>query len=274
MKLGRGELVLNYLILCIFTAITVVPLVGVLVSALTPVAESGVAFKFPSRLDFENFATVWKTSNFSTYLISSVLVTTGDVIFTLTLAIPAAFAFAHLRFPGAKIIFFILLSGLMIPEAAFIIPLYYNLRTLGLTDNYWGLILPQTALSLGFTIFWLRNFFVSVPSGIIDAARLDGARDLKILWHILLPLARPALATASLLVGMWTWNAFLLPLVIISKQSMRTAPLALAFFQGQYTTDYSLLAAAGTLIALPVVVLYLFLQRHFIRGMLSGSIKG
>lgn len=274
MRLRRGELVLNYLILVIFTLVTLVPLVGVLFSALTPKAESGAGFIIPSRLDFGNFVTVWNTGNFSNYVGSSVLVTAAVVVFTLVLAIPASFAFARIRFPGARIIFFTILLGLMIPEAAFIIPLYYNLRSIGLTDSYWALILPQTAWSLGFTIFWLRNYFLSVPSSIIDAARLDGARDVKILWYVLLPPARPAITTACLLVAMWTWNEFLMPLVMISGESMRTAPLALAFFQGQHTTDYSLLAAAGTLIALPVVLLYLFLQRYFIAGMLSGAIKG
>jgi raffinose/stachyose/melibiose transport system permease protein len=120
----------------------------------------------------------------------------------------------------------------------------------------------------------MRNYFLTFPGSIIEAARLDGARDLKVLWHVLLPSARPAITTACLLVGMWTWNEFLMPLVMISGESMRTAPLALAFFQGQHTTNYSLLAAAGTLIALPIVALYLFLQRHFVAGMLSGAVKG
>jgi raffinose/stachyose/melibiose transport system permease protein len=274
MKIRGSEKVLNYVILTIFTAVTLVPLIGVLLSALTPDAESGPGFRVPSTLDFGNFVSAWNQGNFSSYLGSSLLVMAATVAFTVVLAVPAGFAFARFRFPGSKVIFLLILVGLMIPEEAFIIPLYYNLRGVGLTDTYWSLILPQTAWSLGFAIFWMRNYFLTFPGSIIEAARLDGARDLKVLWHVLLPSARPAITTACLLVGMWTWNEFLMPLVMISGESMRTAPLALAFFQGQHTTNYSLLAAAGTLIALPIVALYLFLQRHFVAGMLSGAVMG
>jgi raffinose/stachyose/melibiose transport system permease protein len=273
-KIRSSERIINYVILTIFTAVTLMPLIGVLLSALTPDAESGPGFTIPSALDFGNFVSAWNEGNFSSYLASSLLVMAATVALTIVLAVPAGFAFARFRFPGSKAIFLLILVGLMIPEEAFIIPLYYNLRGVGLTDTYWSLILPQTAWSLGFTIFWMRNYFLSFPGSIIEAARLDGARDVRVLWHVLLPSARPAITTACLLVGMWTWNEFLMPLVMISGESMRTAPLALAFFQGQHTTNYALLAAAGTLIALPIVVLYLFLQRHFVAGMLSGAVKG
>ncbi|HEX2971925.1 MAG TPA: carbohydrate ABC transporter permease [Tepidisphaeraceae bacterium] len=274
MRITNRERIFNYLVLCVFTAFTLVPLIGVLLSALTPRGESGPGFAVPDKLDFGNFLTAWNSGNFSSYLTSSILVTAATVALTVVLAVPAAFAFARFKFPGSKVIFFVILIGLMIPEEAFIIPLYYNLRGAGLTDSYWSLILPQAAWSLGFTIFWMRNFFLSFPGTVVEAARLDGAADRKILWYVLLPAARPAIATACLLVAMWTWNEFLMPLVMISGESMRTAPLALAFFKGQHVTDYSLLAAAGTLIALPIVLLYLIMQRHFIAGMLSGAVKG
>jgi raffinose/stachyose/melibiose transport system permease protein len=274
MRISRAEQLVNYLILAVFTVVTIVPLIGVILSALTPQSESVAGFAVPSHFDLGNFVTAWNQGHFSSYLSSSVLVTVVTVVFTIVLAVPAGFAFARFRFPGSKVLFYVLLLGLMIPEEAFIIPLYYNLRGIGLTDTYWSLILPQTAWSLGFSVFWMRNYFLSFPGSVIEAARLDGARDLKVLWHVMLPSARPAITTACLLVAMWTWNEFLMPLVMISGESMRTAPLALAFFQGQHTTQYSLLAAAGTLIALPIVLLYLFLQRHFVAGMLSGAVKG
>lgn len=274
MKLKRHEVILNYTILIVFTVFSLVPLLGVLLTALTPVGATSGGFAIPSRLDFGNFARAWTDGNFSSYLLSSLIVTVSVVVITMILAVLAGFAFARFRFPGSKVLFLLLLVGLMLPEEAFVIPLYYDLRDLGLTDSYWALILPQIGMSIGFAVFWMRNYFQSFPRSVLEAARLDGARDLQVLWNIMLPSARPAITTACLLVAMWTWNEFLLPLVMITSDSLRTAPLALAFFQGQHTTQYSLLAAAGVLIALPIVLLYLFLQRHFIAGMLSGATKG
>jgi raffinose/stachyose/melibiose transport system permease protein len=119
----------------------------------------------------------------------------------------------------------------------------------------------------------MRNFFRAVPQSIVEAARLDGASDFVTLWRILVPIGRPALLTMAMLVFMWTWNEFLLPLVMITSDSLRTAPLGLTFFQGQHTTEFSLLAAAAIIVALPVVLLYMFLQRHFIRGILAGALR-
>ena len=161
-------------------------------------------------------------------------------------------------------------SGLLLPAEAFIIPLYYNLRTVGLTDTYWALVLPQTAQSLAFGIFWMRNQFRTFPTEIMEAGRLDGATDWRLLWRIMVPPSTPAMITMCLLVSMWTWNEFLIPLIMVSSESLRTAPLGLAFFQGQHLTEYSLLAAAGMIVALPIVLLYFFLQRRFISGMLNG----
>jgi len=164
----------------------------------------------------------------------------------------------------------VLLAGLLLPAEAFIIPLYFNLRSVHVTDSYWALILPQTAQSLAFGIFWMRNQFLSFPGEVIEAARIDGATDLRTLWQVVVPPSIPAIMTMCLLVTMWTWNEFLMPLVMVTRDELRTAPLGLAFFQGQHLTDYSLLAAAGVIVALPIVVLYFFLQRQFISGMLNG----
>jgi raffinose/stachyose/melibiose transport system permease protein len=160
----------------------------------------------------------------------------------------------------------------MVPMEAIIVPLYYDFR--GLTNTYWGLILPQIATSVAFGTFWMRAFFRGVPRSLVEAARIDGASSWFTLWRVLLPLARPAVLTMTVLLFMWTWNEFLLALVMVSDEGLRTAPLGLSFFQGRNTSDLTLLAAGSVIVALPVVVLYVFLQRHFIRGMLSGAVKG
>jgi len=172
------------------------------------------------------------------------------------------------------VLFYVFLLGLMVPEEAMIVPLYFDLRDLNLTDTYWALIMPQIGLSVAFGSFWMRAFFASAPRSIVEAARIDGASSWTTLWRVLVPFGRPAILTMMVLVFMWTWNEFLLALVMVSKENLRTAPLGLAFFQGQHTSDLTLLAAGAVIVATPVVIVYVFLQRHFIRGMLTGAVKG
>lgn len=271
--ISRRERVLSYVILTFFAVIALFPLVGVLTSALTNAERSSASLSIPTTPHFENFLTAWNQGRFADYMQTSVIVTVSVVVLSGVLAILAGYAFGTMRFRGQSVLFYVLLLGLMVPSEALIIPLYFDLRDLGLTDTYWSLIFPQVAQSLAFATFWMRGFFRSIPPALVEAARLDGASRWSILWRILVPISRPALVTMAMLVFMWTWNEFLLPLVMITDESLRTAPLGLAFFQSQHTSQFALLAAGATIVALPVVVLYLFLQRHFIAGMLSGALK-
>jgi raffinose/stachyose/melibiose transport system permease protein len=269
----RREKTVNYAVLCVFAALSVFPLAGVAVSSLSAGGTGSATFSWPSSLHWSNFAEAWSRGHFAHYLLASAVVAVSTVLLSSLLGILAAFAFATFDFPGRSVLFYLMLIGLMVPEEAFVIPLYFDLRDDGLTDTYAALILPQVAQSLGFAVFWLRNAFRAVPRSVVEAARIDGAGDWRVLWRILVPTSRPALTTLAMLVFMWTWNAFLIPLVMVQSENLRTAPLGLAFFQGAHTTQFSLLAAAAIIVALPVVVLYLFLQRHFITGMLSGAVK-
>jgi raffinose/stachyose/melibiose transport system permease protein len=270
MRITTTEKVVTYVVLTLFALFAVVPLLGVLLSAVTPSAQNSGSFALPPTLDVANFAAAWTQGRFSRYLFSSVVVTVAVVLLSTVLAVLAGYAFARMRFRGSAVIFYVMLAGLMLPAEAFIIPLYFNLRSVGLTDSYASLILPQTAQSLAFAIFWVRNQFRTFPGEIIEAAQMDGARDLRVLAQVVVPSSVAPLVTMGLLISMWTWNEFLLPLVLVTSEDRRTAPLGLAFFQGEHLTDYSLLAAAGVLVALPIVVLYVFLQRRFISGMLGG----
>ena len=202
------------------------------------------------------------------------IVAVAVVGISAVLSILSGYAFGMMRFRGSELLFYVFLLGLMVPMEAIIVPLYYDFRDLGLTDTYWALILPQVGTSVAFGTFWMRAFFRGVPRSLVEAARIDGASSWFTLWRVLLPLARPAVLTMTVLLFMWTWNEFLLALVMVSDESLRTAPLGLSFFQGRNTSDLTLLAAGSVIVALPVVVLYVFLQRHFIRGMLAGAVKG
>lgn len=270
MKLSLRERIVNQVILAMFAVFAIVPLLGVLLSSLTPSDENTGGFAIPSRLAIENYGAAWTRGNFGVYVVSSLIVTVSVVILTVVLSVCAGFAFGRMNFVGSSVLFYVLLLGLTLPAEAFIIPLYFNMRSMGLTDSYWALILPQTAQSLAFATFWMRNQFRSFPGDILEAARLDGARDIRVLWQIVVPPTIAPIMTMAVLITMWTWNEFLIPLVMIVSNNLRTAPLGLAFFQGQHVTDYSLLAAAGVMVALPIAVLYFALQKRFISGMVGG----
>jgi raffinose/stachyose/melibiose transport system permease protein len=236
--------------------------------------DSLAAFGTFHGIHLGNFADAWSDGHFGTYLRSSAIVAVTVVVVAATLSILAGYAFGLMRFRGAELLFYVFLLGLMIPTEAVIVPLYYDFRDLGLTDTYWALILPQAGTSIAFGTFWMRAYFRSVPRSLVEAARIDGASSWLVLWRVLLPLARPAVLTMTVLLFMWTWNEFLLALVMVSDEGLRTAPLGLSFFQGRNTSNLTLLAAGAVIVATPVVVVYVFLQRHFIRGMLSGAVKG
>jgi len=271
--IDRREVALTYVVLGCFSLLSLVPIVAILITAVQDPGGTAAVGE-PGGLHLGNFATAWDEGHFGSYLRSSAIVAAGVVTAATLFSVLAGYAFGMLRFRGQQVLFYLLLVGLVVPLESTIVPLYYDLRDVNLTDTYWALILPQVGVSVAFGTFWMRAFFRSVPRSLVEAARLDAASSWATLWRVVLPMGRPAVLTLVLLVFMWTWNEFLLALVMVSEESLRTAPLGLAFFQGRNTTDVPLLAAGAVIVAAPVVIAYLFLQRHFIRGMLSGAVKG
>jgi raffinose/stachyose/melibiose transport system permease protein len=270
---SRRELSLTYAVLGAFSLFALAPVVGIVLTALQD-PDGLAAFGSFNGLHPSNFVDAWEDGNFGPYLRSSVIVTTVVVAVASVLSILAGYAFGMMRFRGSQLLFYVVLLGLMIPTEAIVVPLYYDYRDAGLTDTYWALILPQIGTSVAFGTFWMRAYFRTVPRSLVEAARIDGASSWFTLWRVVLPLARPAVLTMTLLLAMWTWNEFLLALVMVTDEGLRTAPLGLSFFQGRNQTDLTLLAAGAVIVATPIVLLYVFLQRHFIRGMLSGAVKG
>lgn len=276
MRVSRAERTANYVILGAFALFALIPILTILQAALGPSDTAGAgtgnqgAF---AGLHLENFTEAWQVGHFGQYLRMSFMVSASVVVVSVGLSILSGFAFGTMRFRGSTVLFYLFLLGIMMPSEAIVVPLYFDLRTLGLTDTFWAVALPQVAQSVAFGTFWMRAYFRSSNRSLIEAARLDGASNRRILWQVLVPLARPAVLTLTLLVFMWTWNEFLIPLVMVTDESLRTAPLGLAFFQGQYTQGFTLLAAGAVIVATPVVALYLILQRHFIAGMLEGAVR-
>src|SRR3954468_22955127 len=275
MRVSRAERGANYAILLVVAAIALLPIISVLSSSLAPddSTAGGSGTASVAGLHVGNFADAWRLGHFATYLRTSLVVSVTVVVVSVVLSILSGFAFGTMRFRGSTALFYLFLVGIMMPSEAIVVPLYFDLRSLGLTDTIWAILLPQIAQSVAFGTFWMRASFRSSSRAVVEAARLDGASNRRILWQVLVPLARPAIVTLTVLSFMWTWNEFLIPLVMVTDESLRTAPLGLAFFQGQYTQGFTLLAAGAVIVALPVVALYLFLQRHFIAGMLEGAVR-
>ena len=274
MNTGSFERTATHVMLALFALLALAPLVIVVLAAMHPSGTLLSGAGLPDSFSLSTFRTAWDEGGFSQLMTSSAIVAVTVVALTTVLSIPAGYAFGTMRFPFADLLFYVILTGIVVPFESLFVPLYYSFRNVGLTDSYWGLILPQTGLSISFGVFWMRAFFRSLPPELSDAARVDGATSWRILWRVLVPIGRPAIVTMVLLVFMWTWNEFLLALVMISDQTHRTAPLGLSAFQSRYGVDIPGVSAAAVFVAAPVVILYVLTQRQFLRGMLAGSIKG
>jgi raffinose/stachyose/melibiose transport system permease protein len=264
-----------YLLLFVFLLVAVVPFVIIVFASFKTKTEivQGV-FSLPEVWRWSNYVEAWTQARFALYFRSSVVVTGGVVIGSTFLSILSGYAFGRMRVPLSGILFFIFLLGIMVPQEAFIIPLYHNMRKLGLLDTYWALILPQIGMSVCFGTFWMRSFFAEVPRDLVDAATVDGCTSWDTLWRVLFPVARPAILTMVVLFFVWTWNDFLLALVLVSSDEVRTLPLGLAFFQGRYAADVPLISAGAPKVALPTILIYFIFQRQFIRGITAGAVEG
>jgi raffinose/stachyose/melibiose transport system permease protein len=277
---GRLERIGSYGVLSLFSVLAIYPVLSIVFLALHRKTDLVTGFALPTRLDLSSFKAAWTEGRFGTGFESSFIVAATVTGVSAVLSIGTGYAFGTMRFFGDRIVFPIILLGIIFPYEATVIPLYYDFQNvplvhLHLLNTYWALILPQIGQSVAFGTFWMRAFFRSTPRSLSEAARIDGATSFGVLWRVLLPQARPAVLTMSVLVFTYTWNEFLLALVLVSgSQSHQTAPLGLSFFAGAVRAgDPTKVAAAAVLVAAPILVVYLFLQRHFVRGMLAGAIK-
>lgn len=263
-----------YVVLGLFSIVALYPVLGILGLAMHTKDDQITGFALPTTFSLDTFAKAWTDGNFASGLWSSFVVAVAVTTISVVLSIGTGYAFGTMRFPGDSLIFGLILLGLIFPYEATVIPLYYDLQSFGLTNTYWALILPQIGLSVPFGTFWMRAFFRSTPKSLIEAARVDGASTFTILIRVLLPQAKPALLTLSALIFMYTWNEFLLALVMIQDPDKQTAPLGLSFFAtATRAGDPTAVAAAAVIVALPVIVVYVILQRHFIRGITAGAVK-
>jgi raffinose/stachyose/melibiose transport system permease protein len=260
-------------LLILFCVVALVPFVSILLISVFPPGQAVQALTLPRTLDFGNYVRAWNAAGFGNLMRSSLVVAVFVVPCGSFISILTGYAFGTINFPLKGLLFVFFMIGLLMPFEATIVPLYYDLRAFGLVNTYPGLILPETALFLSFGTFWMRGAFASTERALVEAARIDGARSWTILWRVLVPTVWPAITTMMVLFFIWSWNEFLLALVLAQDPSVETAPAGLGLFVGEHTTDLTGLSAAAVIMTVPSLVVYVLLQRHFIQGVTSGSVK-
>lgn len=261
------RLVAFYLVLLAIAAVFVGPYLLVLFAVFKPL--SGIVgespWRPPSSLDLANFSKVLFHENFLTFLgntaMVSVILTVGQVTFSML----AAYAFARLPFPGRETLFWVYLATMMVPNVVTMIPLYVIMDHLRLLNTYWAIFLPYV-LGTPYTIFLMRQHFLTVPGELIEAARLDGCGELRILWKVLLPVARPIVLTAAIIAFVFGWNNFLWPLIATNSTALQVGTVGIANFQSNFGTQWNLVLAASVVLLAPMLVLFAVFQRQIVRS--------
>ncbi len=280
-KGGRRTLtgMVAYVVLLAVAAAILLPVVYAVLGGFKSngqLAASPVSL-IPDPWVFDNYADVLWGENAPTFwgeVLNSVLVAIVAVGVTVGCASAAAFVFARIRFRGREAMYTLFVFGLLFPTAVAILPLYILVREVGLSDSLLGVALPQAAFGLPLSIVILRPFFRSIPMELEDAARMDGCGSFGFFWRVLLPLSRPALATVSVLAIVTTWNAFILPLVVLSNSDQWTLPLGVMNFSSTYSSDVARTLAFTVVSLIPAVVFYVIAERHIVGGLTAGSVKG
>jgi multiple sugar transport system permease protein len=266
--------VMLYGLLLAGCVIAILPMVWMVSASLmeTGAANSYPPRLFPERVTFEHYRALFTRLNLGRYLLNSAFVATTVTVVSLLINSMAGYAFAKLRFRGRDRTFRFLTLGLVIPVQVSMLPLFLLMREMGLINTYWGVIIPGMASIFG--IFLIRQYALSIPDDLIDAARIDGAGEFRIYWSVILPVIRPILATLAIWTFLSTWNDFMWPLIVLSDDRMFTLPVALANLSGERVQDTELMMAGSVLTTLPVMLVFMLLQRYYVEGITMGSVKG
>jgi multiple sugar transport system permease protein len=270
-KIARKTLA--YLALALLAALALIPFLWMLSTSLKSLDE---VFLFPpkwipSKVHFENYASLWRDFPMSTWIFNSLKVTLSVTIGVLITSSMAAYAFSRINFPGRNFLFYVYLAALMVPGWVMLVPNFVLMRKLGWIDTHWALIIPAIAQPFG--TFLLRQFFMTIPKELEEAARVDGAGHFQIFTKVILPLAKPALATLFVFQFLAIWNEFLWPLIVLNSPDKFTVPLGLGYLNTAHSTDWTRLMAGSLILMLPVIILFVVAQRYYVRGIALTGIK-
>lgn len=227
----------------------------------------------PWPINVDNYRRVWQESGFSTFFLNSLKISTSVTVLVVLSAPLAGFAFAKMQFKGREVLFALFLAGLVVPAPSIIVALYGNLQMLGMIDSHIGVILPQAALLMPFSVFLMRTVMQDVPDELIEASLMDGATLFQTFIRVIVPVVRPGLMSLILIVFLFSWQEYLLPLVVLQTETLKPITVGAASLQGRYGVDYGGIAAAGLIAFAPLVALFLVMQRSFVRGISAGAVK-
>lgn len=263
----------SLIILSILALMAFIPLYWMVVTAFK---QPTLTMKFPPEIfpknpTLQNFESLFQRRDLFRWTLNSVIVAGTVTLTQIFLCAMAGYAIAKKRFPGSKLFFWIYISSMMIPKQVTIVPLYIMVANFGMVDSYAGLILPSIAAPFG--VFLMRQFMLSLPNEIIDAARIDGAGEFKTFWTIILPMSKPALAVLGIFTFVGEWNSFLWPLIVTQSSKMKTLQAGLALIQEEVPMEYAYLMAGATFAAIPMIIVFLSFQKYFLRGVTVGAVK-
>ena len=269
---GLAGLAVNGLLLVV-AAITLLPLVWMVSVSLMKAGEASTFPPplLPGRATLGNYYELVAHANMWRHLLNSVVLTTAVTLVSVLVNVAAGYAFAKLRFPGRERIFRLLLAALVIPAQVAMVPLFLLLKPLGLVNTYGGVVVPAMASIFG--IFMVRQYALSIPGELIEAARIDGANEFRIFRSVIVPVLRPIVVTLAVFTSLGTWNDFMWPLIVLSDSDRYTLPVALAILAREHVQDTELMMAGAVVTTLPVLLVFLALQRHYVRGIMLGSVK-
>jgi ABC-type glycerol-3-phosphate transport system permease component len=268
---GRSALAL---VMGVYTLYTLGPFLWLATMSVRTTAEiSADHYAWPRPFHWEQFRAAWVDSDFATYFWNSAVVVVGAVAIVTLIGAWAANALARYRFPGNRLIYFILFSSIILPPQITLISIYQILAGYGLYNSLLGLMLVYVSLQLPLTVYLLEGFFARIPQDLFDAAKMDGYGDLEIFWRIVVPIGSPALAAAIILNFVQLWNEFLFAAVLITDPGKRTLPIGIRSFMGDHFQDIGLIATGVMISVLPVVLAYIFFSEKLIRGMTAGAVK-
>lgn len=268
---------LKHLFLAGYAVVVIYPVLWVITSSLKDTLEIFASpWKLPTMLRFENYARAWIEAQLGRYFLNSIFVTVITLLFVTYIGAMAAYVIARIPFWGQKFFYYFFTSGLVFTVFLVLVPLFILLKDLRMLDTYYGLISAYVAYSLAFTIFVLVGFFRTVPGEMAEAARVDGCSEFAIFWRVMLPIARSGLITATIFNALGIWNEFILAMVIIARNELRTLPIGLAAMlnRNQYRTDWPALFAGLVIVIVPTFMAYAFFQRQLTENVTAGAIKG
>lgn len=274
MVLKKLDAVFTYLVLSLMTIIVIIPFLWMISTAFKPQKQT---FKFPPEwiprpVSFDSFARVWNDMPFGHFITNTVFVTVVILIGQLLFSSMAAYSFSRLQYPGRNLIFVIFIGSLMIPEIVTMIPQYLIMKQLGWLDTFKAIIAPQM-FGNAFGVFLIRQYLIGIPKELDDAAKIDGSGFIRTFTTIILPLAKPALSTLAVFTLVKSWNNFLWPLIVTTSEKKFVLTIGLANLNGQYSADWAGIMAASFMSLLPIIVLFIFLQRFFIQSIQMSGLK-